>query len=103
MMLAVAFVALAVAFEQSRRRWVEYRGWSRMYAEMELEMLASADEPTGICGMSEIDHRQLECLRAEQRMDTMKLAEYCRKMKEKYSLAMYYPWLSVEPDPPVPQ
>jgi hypothetical protein len=74
-----------------------------MYAKMELEMLASADEPTGLCGMGEIDPRQLEWLRAEQRIGTMKFAEYCRKMKVKYSQAMYYPWLPVAPDPPAPK
>jgi hypothetical protein len=72
------------------KRSNEYRAVAEEQAEAEATSLSYADDARGPEG----DPQRVA--RGEQ------MAAYYKALKLKYQRAARYPWLSVEPDPPIP-
>jgi hypothetical protein len=90
LMAVVAIAALAMAMGVMVKRSNEFRALAEDQAESEQMSLAYADEGRGETG----DPQRVA--RGEQ------MAAYHQKLRIKYERAARYPWLAVEPDPPVP-
>jgi hypothetical protein len=86
----VAIAALAMAIAVMLKRSNEFRAIAEEQADSEQMSLAYADEGRGETG----DPQRVA--RGEQ------MAAYHQKLRIKYERAVRYPWLAVEPDPPVP-
>jgi hypothetical protein len=90
LMAVVAIVGLVIAAAVLARRSNEFRALAEEQAEAEATSLGYADDARGPDG----DPQRVA--RGEQ------MAAYHGALKLKYERAALYPWLPVEPDPPVP-
>jgi hypothetical protein len=89
-MAFVAVFAVALAVAVMLRRSGEFRALAEDQADSEQLSLSYADEARGPNG----DRQRVA--RGEQ------MAAFHRALRAKYERAARYPWLPVEPDPPVP-
>jgi hypothetical protein len=90
LMAVVAIVALATAVAVLASRSNQFRALAEEQAEAEATSLAYADDARGR------DEDPQRVARGEQ------MAAYHKSLKLKYERAARYPWLPVEPDPPMP-
>jgi hypothetical protein len=91
LMALVAIAGLIMAGVMLVKRSSEFRASAEEQADAEMMSIAYADEARGERG----DPQRVA--RGEQ------MAAYHRKLRAKYERAARYPWLSVEPDPPIPE
>src|SRR5262245_48929852 len=91
LMALVAIAGLALAVAIMVKRSTEFLALAEEQAEAEQTSLAYADDAGGEGG----DPQRVA--RGEQ------MAAYHRKLRMKYERAAWYPWMQVEPDPPIPE
>jgi hypothetical protein len=130
LMIVVAFVAVAIGSEVTRRRWASYRKEAAGFANLERGMLQMAGARDAEVARLKREAGELKdkAKHARDYPDIQRLSEqlaevmmqrtflinenatYFRqraavyaKLKKKYWHAAHYPWLPVEPDPPEPE
>jgi hypothetical protein len=91
LMAVVAIACLAMAGAVLVKRSMEFRALAEKQAFNETMSRAYADEGRGPTG----DKQRVA--RGDQ------MAAYHRELKIKYERTARYPWLRVEPDPPIPE
>lgn len=123
LMVAVAFVALALGVEVTRRRWAEFRQRAKSYAAMEQYERSLLDgwstvvrredgRAVAIRGPIAIqvpshrggyDEIRVTPTPGYDAANLRLRADYHARLKRKYERATRYPWLPVAPDPPEPK
>jgi hypothetical protein len=91
LMAAIAVVALALGLATMLKRSADFRALAAEQADAEAMSLSYADEARGANG----DRQRVA--RGEQ------MAAYHRALRIKYEYAARYPWITPEPDPPIPE
>jgi hypothetical protein len=91
LMVLIALASLAMAVAIMVKRSAEFRAIAAEQADAEQMSHAYADDARGEDG----DRQRVA--RGEQ------MAGYHRELRIKYEQAAWYPWLPVDPDPPIPE
>jgi hypothetical protein len=89
LMVVVAITGLVMAVGAMAKRTKEFHALAVIQAKVEQTSFANADLARGTGESHRVATNE-------------QMAAYHRSLKIKYELAAWYPWLVVEPDPPVP-
>ena len=102
LMIVVAVAAVALSGELLRRRWVVYRDFAAMYAELERDERQSIDAPVLMCGMWRPTPAQRREFTESIKRSRIEMVAYFSLLRRKYEYASSHPWIIVGPDPPWP-